>query len=269
MLCEETKPLFSLYVDDAVTLPVRAALDEHLGLCPVCRSNLAELRLLKQNLRSLARPLPPMDLAESITEALAIEAAARRLLPRRPFSFRISHWLQPKLMPYTVGSFASVILFVTMFAALRPHFVALHEAALQNTASNNIIVLRQPGYVLDISQPVNSADYAASRAPFAEQSPSLNPRGALAALTQSYAHPQHPGSYDDADDMMVVADVFSNGSASLAGVVQAPRDRRMLADFESALRRDAAFVPASFDRRPDTMRVVFSVQKVDVRERNF
>ena len=69
--------------------------------------------------------------------------------------------------------------------------------------------------------------------------------------------------------MIVVADVFSNGSASLADVVQAPRDRQMLADFEVALRQSAAFVPASFDRRPDTMRVVFTVQKVDVRERSF
>src|SRR6266699_915837 len=168
MLCEDTKPLFSLYVDDAVTLPVRAALDEHLGLCPVCRSNLAELRLLKQNLRSLARPLPPMDLAESITEALAIEAAARRLLPRRPFSFRISHWLQPKLMPYTVGSFASVILFISMFAALRPHFVALHEAAMQNAI---YVVEPKSGY--DLYEPVTPEIFAAKRAPFAEQSPSL------------------------------------------------------------------------------------------------
>jgi len=43
----------------------------------------------------------------------------------------------------------------------------------------------------------------------------------------------------------------------------------MLDDFEIALRQNAAFVPASLDRRPDTMRVVFTVQKVDVRERNF
>ncbi len=64
--------------------------------------------------------------------------------------------------------------------------------------------------------------------------------------------------------MIVVADVFSNGSASLADVVQAPRNKSMLDEFESALRQDAAFVPASFDRRPDTMRVVFAVQKVDV-----
>ena len=42
-----------------------------------------------------------------------------------------------------------------------------------------------------------------------------------------------------------------------------------LDEFESALRQDAAFVPASLDRRPDTMRVVFAVQKVDVDDRNF
>ncbi len=36
-------------------------------------------------------------------------------------------------MPYTVGSFASVMIFAMMFAALRPHFVALREAAMQNS----------------------------------------------------------------------------------------------------------------------------------------
>ena len=37
--------------------------------------------------------------------------------------------------------------------------------------------------------------------------------------------------------MIVVADVFSNGAASLADVVHAPRDRQMLDDFEVALRQ--------------------------------
>lgn len=269
MLCEETKPLISLYADDGVSLPARVAIDEHLGQCPVCRSYLAELRLLKQSLRSLTRPAPPMALGRAINEALAIEAAARRLQPRLTFGERVTRWLEPKLMPYTVGSFASVLLFAAMFVGLRPHFVALHEAALQSTANSTVVILVEPGSVLDLNQPVNSQDYAASRAPFAEQSPSLNPSGALAALTRSYSHPRRADDYESADDMVVVADVFSNGNASLADVVQAPRDRRMLADFESALRRDAAFVPASLDRRPDTMRVVFSVQKVDVRDRNF
>ena len=82
-------------------------------------------------------------------------------------------------------------------------------------------------------------------------------------------HAPHAEIDGDADDMIVVTDVFSNGAAALAEVVQPPRDRRMLDDFESALRQNAAFVPAALDRRPDTMRVVFAVQKVDVDDRNF
>jgi len=168
-------------------------------------------------------------------------------------------------MPYTVGSFASIILFALMFAALRPHFVALREAAMQNSG---VLLVNPSTHAYDLNKPVTPEDFAASRAPFAEQSPSLNPGGALAALTRAYTRP-HTEYYQDADDMIVVADVFSNGAASLADVVQAPRDRRMLDDFSSALRQDAAFVPASMDRRPDTMRVVFAVQKVDVNDRNF
>jgi len=164
-------------------------------------------------------------------------------------------------MPYGVGSLASVVLFFSMFVGLSPHFMALQKAARQ---METVMVFH--GY--DLNQPVSSEDFSARRAPFAEQSPSLNPGGALAALTGSYAHP-HANMNQDSDDMIVVADVFSNGAASLADVVQAPRDRQMLADFEVALRQSAAFVPASLDRRPDTMRVVFTVQKVDVRDRSF
>ena len=265
MLCEETKPLFSLYVDDALSLPARVTVDGHLRQCPVCRAGLAELRALKHRLRAMSQPLAPADLALAINEALEIEAAARRIQPELSFGVRLAHWLEPKLMPYTVSSFASVVLFITMFAGLRPTFVALHEAARQHDA----VYLGAPQRGLDINEPVTPEDYAAQRAPFTEQSPSLNPGGALAALSRSNNHPDYEEPNLDADDMMVVADVFSNGSASLAGVVQAPRDRRMLDDFESALRQDAAFVPASLDGRPDTMRVVFTVQKVGVRDRNF
>ena len=263
MLCEETQQSLSLYVDDCVSLPTRVAIDEHLNRCPVCRSEVVELRSLSRSLRNLSRPAPPTDIVSTITDALVIEAAAVKQAPNPAWSYRIAHFLQPRLMPYTVGSFASIILFALMFAALRPHFVALREASLQR---NGVLVLQTPAY--DLNRPVTPEDFAASRRPWAEQSPSLNPGGALAAFTRANAHP-HPSYTDDADDMIVVADVFSNGSASLADVVQAPRDKRMLDEFESALRQDAAFVPASLDRRPDTMRVVLSVQKVDVNDRNF
>ena len=64
--------------------------------------------------------------------------------------------------------------------------------------------------------------------------------------------------------MMVVADVYGSGHASLAEVVQPPRNRLMMAELQDALRKTPAFVPASFDQRPATMRVVFVMQKVNV-----
>ena len=264
MSCEEIQQSLSMYIDDAVSLPTRVMVDEHLGKCPVCRAEAIELRSLVRGLSLLSQPVAPSDLASSITDALLVESAARRIAPKASLRNRLTSFLEPRLMPYSVGWVASIILFIAMFAALRPHFVALQEAAEQSRA---IYVVPTSSHY-DLNKPVTSADYAASRAPFNEHSPSLNPKGALAALTRSYAQPR-PELYHEADDMLVVADVFSNGLASLADVVHAPRNRKMLNDFETALRQDAAFVPASMDRRPDTMRVVFAVQKVDVRERNF
>ena len=276
MLCEETRQSLSLYVDDCVSLPTRVAIDEHLDRCPVCRAEVAELRSLSRSLGLLSRPTPPADLAASISNALYIEAAARKQAPTPSLSIRVGRFLKPRLTPYTVGSFASVLMFFLMFTALRPHFVALREAAIQRHAVLMIGSVEygefRPVGVYDLNQPVTPESFAADRAPYGAQSPSLNPGGALAAMTRAYAY-SNERYYAHDDDMLVVADVFSNGVASLADVVQPPRDKRMLDDFESALRQNAAFVQASLDRRPDTMRVVFwcrggAVQKVDVDGRN-
>ena len=264
MSCEETRQTLSLYVDDGVSLPARVAIDEHLDRCPVCRAEVVALRSLTRSLSLMTRPKPPAGLADSISDLLTIEAAARRQAPPPSLGRRIARFLEPRLMPYTVGSFASVIMFTLMLSALRPHFIALREAALQNSSVEVLQVY--PGY--DLYKPVSDKDFAASRAPIGELSPSLNPGGALAALTRAYAHP-HSGYAEDADDMSVAIDVFSNGVASVADVVKPPKDKRMLDEFESALRQDPAFVKAALDRRPDTMRVVFAVQKVDVNDRNF
>lgn len=255
MSCEQTEQSLSLYIDDGLSLPARVAVDEHLNKCPVCRTHVAELRTISRGLGMLPQVVPPVDLSDAIADALMIEAAAQRQSEKPSLAIQFGRWLEPKLMPYTIGSFASVILFAAMFAGLRPHFIALREASMRASVV----------YIPNIYEPVTPAVFAASRAPFAEESPSLNPTGALAALTRSYSRPHK----ENGDDMVVVATVFSNGAASLSDVVQPPRDRRMLDEFEIALRQDAAFVPASMDRRPDTMRVVFAVQKVDVTDRNF
>jgi hypothetical protein len=262
MTCEETRQTLSLYVDDCVSLPTRVAMDEHLDRCPVCRAEAAELRSLTRSLKQMTRPIPPAGLAETITDLLTIEAAARQA-PKVSFGRRVARFLEPRLMPYTVGSFASVILFFLMFTALRPHFVALREAALNNNGGSDSYASRMPMPGYDLYQPVDSRSFAASRAPYGEESPSLNPKGALAALTRAHE--------TDADNMVVVATVFSNGTASMSGVVKLPRDRRILQEFEAALRQsDPPFVRASYDRRPDTMSIVFTLgTQVEVDGQNF
>jgi anti-sigma factor RsiW len=268
MSCEEVQEWLTLYFDDGLIEAERAACDRHLHVCPVCRAKLSEFRAITRTLRVLPAPAAPAKLNISINRALNAAALARQRRKNATWEERIEDWLlvwfQPRPIRYAFSSVASVLLFFSVFMALRPHMVALHEAVLVAQAEMGppaVDVVE--GF--DINQPISPESYVAMRgARFSAESPSLNPSGALAALAWSHANERH-----GRDDMTVVADVFSNGVASLADVVQAPRDRRMLDDFQKALRQDAAFVPASLDRRPDTMRVIFSVQRVNVKDRNF
>jgi hypothetical protein len=215
----------------------------------------------------LAQSAPPIDLIPAINRALRAEAASQKALRDTTFGDVVRAWLQPVMMRYAFSSLASVIIFAAVFSALRPHMVALHEAAVAFDQASITIQLAdplRPGY--DITKPISPESYAALRTHFSAESPSLNPGGALATLT---SEPTRGNRHEDDDNMMVVADVFTNGSASLADVMHAPRDRRMLENFEKALRQNAAFVPAALDRRAETMRVVFSIQRVDVHDRNY
>lgn len=269
MSCEEIQQSLSLYVDDGLTPAGWADCYGHLEVCPVCRARLDEMRSIRSSLAMLSRPAPPADLVPSVNKALRAAAAAQIARRNTTFGDLVSAWLQPVVMRYAFSSLASLIIFAGVFAALRPHMIALHEAAL---AFQQIPIISYPGDPLspgyDITKPISPQSYAALRNPFNIESPSLNPGGALATLTSEPAHLLNGARQGD-DDMMVVADVFSNGSASLADVMHAPRDRRMLDEFEKALRTDAAFVPSALDRRPGTMRVVFSIQRVDVRDTNY
>lgn len=269
MTCEESKKAFSPYLDDDLSREAGDALGEHLAVCPPCRSELEATRALIRSLSLVSRPAAPPELAVSITNALVIERAARRARPPLPLPVRVLRWIEPRMMPYAVGAFYSMLLFVAVFAAIRQPMRLLHtlEQAERLEAGlpyNVTWVDGRGGY--DVTRPLSPELYAsAARAPFSVESPTLNPRGALARLALTTPSVGEP----DEDDMVVVADVYGNGSASLAAVVEAPRNPRMLDDLQDAFRKNPAFVPASLDRRPQTMRVVFVLQKMNVPEESY
>lgn len=267
MTCSESQKVFSSYLDGALSHEAGAALAEHIGACPVCRHQLEETRGLVRGLSLMARPAPPTDLAASIRDALVIERAARNATPRLTPAERVTHWLGVRLMPYSVGAVYSAVLFIAVFGALRQQLIVLRnlsEAQALESGQSPRWADGRGGY--DVTRPL-APDLAAAarRADYGPESPTLNPRGALAALTLT---PPGDGNPDD-DDMIVVADVYSNGSASLAEVVEAPRNRRMVEDLQTALRKNPAFLPASLDRRPQTMRVVFVLQKMNVADNSY
>ena len=109
---------------------------------------------------------------------------------------------------------------------------------------------------------ISPADYARSRLGIASESPSVNPNGALVRMTQSLVQ----GGLRD-DEMVVVADVFSDGVAQIAEVVEPSRNRRAVLELEKALESDpslAPFVPTTLESRPESVRVVLKFQSVNV-----
>src|SRR2546421_4937766 len=222
MNCEESQRAFSPSLDDALTREAGDALGEHLGAAPACRQQLEEARAVVRGLSLLARPAPPPDLSASIKDALIIERAARAASPPLSLSERATRWLSVRLMPYTVGAVYSMILFVAVFGALRQQLRLLRnlaeEQALESGQPSGVVWVEGRG-AYDVTRPLAPDLAVAARAPFTNESPTLNPRGALAALTLAPAS----GGRPDADDMVVVADGYGNGSAPLAAAVEAPR----------------------------------------------
>lgn len=277
MTCEELHRYLSSYLDGCVSETLRTMCEAHLESCPVCRAEVAHMRKMMRALANLPRPSAPVELAAVINSRLQTERRALQQLERDTTPLGIiehcTRLLAPRLMPYTIGSLASIFLFFFLLGSLRPNFFAStiiqQVSAIEGTTTT---AAQTNGVEYDVTQPVSMQDYAASRTPFNDASPSLNPNGALAALVWSKERGKNSALSSAAagdDDMVVVADVFSDGQASLAGVITPPRNRRMLGELENALRRDAAFVPASLDNRPRTMRVVFMFQKMDVRDHDY
>ena len=262
MTCRDIQQFLPLYQEGHATPAAQAACEAHLPHCPVCRAEMAELRTLAREMSMLSRPTAPAGLATSINYTLKQAATMHRVAHQVSWQEQLAAWLRPRLMPYAVSSVASLLLFMVTFAALRSSLTAFHdwgyaERVAQAREYERIYNLEFPGY--DINSPITSEGLALVRRPVTEESPTLNPKGALVSLMRSLTFEDTP------DEMMVVADIFSDGNASLADVVQPPRDPRLLQDVQRALRKNPAFVPASYDNRPETIRVVLVVQSVDVK----
>lgn len=268
MKCEDLQFNLPLYSDDILTDEERDVLKVHLAACPLCRQKLSDLQEIRNSLRILARPAMPEQILASVRFAVAAELEAANPSPQfLVFNETFGEWLRKRLMPFGVGAFASVLFgFLLLWSMM---------SSVNNIQPTSEIIQTQPfsdKTVLlanaNTNQTINDFDltpteYAATRISVAGESPSLNPQGALVALTKSLMR----GEMKD-EEVVVVADVFGNGLAQITEVVEPSENRRAVYELEKALKTDstyAPFVPADIDRRSDSVRVVFKIQSVNVK----
>ena len=264
MKCSEVKSNLPLYSDDILTSAERAELDSHLDTCPLCRQSASEFQSIKNGLRALARPRLSDNALANLRSMIAAELGPSFASP----SFRLveerRNWLDTWLFPSAAGTFASLVFGVFMLWAIvstaRDPVEFVADSSAGTAPSTMLANGRELGPdALDLSP----SEYASTRLAFAGESPSVNPRGALVALTRSLVR----GEMED-EEVVVVADVFGNGLARITEVVEPPADDRAIRQLEKALESDpvyAPFVPASFDGRSENMRVILKIQNVNVK----
>jgi hypothetical protein len=264
MKCSEVKSNLPLFSDDILTSEERAELDSHLDTCPLCRQSLSDFQNIRNGLRSLARP----RLSEAAIMSLRSLVAGNLRPSFAGPTFRLveehRNWMETWMLPSTVGTLASLVVGTFMLWAILStardpsNFVADST----QTARSSVVLASNRSLGVD-SLDLSPSEYASTRLAVAGDSPSLNPQGALVALTRSLVR----GEMKD-EEVVVVADVFGNGLARIAEVVEPPTDDRAIQQLERALESDpvyAPFVPASFDRRSENMRVILKFQSVNVK----
>lgn len=266
MKCEELQLNLPIYTDDVLTDEERGAVEAHLSVCPVCRYKLADFQELRNSLRLLARAEMSPQILSSLKIAVAAELQKTRSEPRAAARSNFWEWAQMRLMPYGVGVFASLILGFTLLWSLLSPVAQINRS--DDTAQSDFS--KAPILLANTNSKGNAGNYELSPVEYAQtrlavsgESPSVNPKGALVALTKSLMR----GNMKD-EEVVVVADVFGDGLAQIAEVVEPSHNRQAVYELEKALKTDttyAPFVPANLDRRSDSVRVVFKIQSVDVK----
>lgn len=259
MDCTEIQAEIALFSDDQLSESGRAFVEGHLRACPLCRQELDDIRALRAELSSLARPAIPAALTESIREAVGAALTDTPGLPAFAQLDRRRSWFDVWLMPSAAAAFATLVLGFGLLTLMLSGNSPRETSSAAADVPTRTAVYLDP---LDSGDVLTAAGYARSRMAFAAESPSINPQGALVALTRSLVR----GEMKD-DEVTVVADVFGDGLAKISEVVEPSHNEKAVADLRKALESDPAFapfVPASMDGRADPVRVVLKIQSVNI-----
>jgi hypothetical protein len=120
MTCAQAKPLFSPYLDGAVTGKQMHDLSCHLESCDHCREQYVSLRRTQQLLARVGPRKATADLALKLQVAISQEVAQSRRRYLDGVQVRWQNALNVFMVPATAGLSAAVVIFVVLMGFMAP-----------------------------------------------------------------------------------------------------------------------------------------------------
>ncbi len=258
MKCRDLRSELQELADGSLSDERTAVISGHLPACPLCRDELAFLRSLRNDLRALPRP----EIGKrSFTRLKALIAAELSPVYGYP-SFRLleepKNWWQKWFMPTAAGTLASVVLGISLLGLILIPANVPNLAEVRSEEMKNKDAL----YPLFGDHFITPREFALSRGDVSPESPSINPAGTLVEMANFNTRSSHRD-----EEVVVVADVYSDGEARIADVVESSTDKRRMERLQAAFRADRIappFVPATLDNRNEVVRVILKFQNVNV-----
>ena len=127
MRCTEARPLFSSYLDRAVSGTEMHDIFGHLEQCADCQKEYSLLENTRSLVSSLGRRQPPSDLALKIRVAISSTRSRNSLSLFQRYVLRLENAFQGFMFPATAGVLSAVIFFGVLIVLLVPAQVSAND----------------------------------------------------------------------------------------------------------------------------------------------
>ncbi len=234
--------------------------------CARCRSQFDAQAAVIRGLASMSPQAVPAGLLNELRTAG--RAAAAEANGRHMFAYDLSSGgtFRSWLLPTSVATAATLLIGLALLSSILSGYenIGSFDVAMESGTNSSTRVFVPGTSPIERSYQLDSAfrEFVLSRSAIAKESPTINPKGTLVSLAGTPSAVAGPNS-----EITVVADVFSNGIARVSEVLNSSGDAQAVEKLQKALSSDpqfAPFVPSDMDNRSDTMRVVLTIQNVEV-----
>jgi len=127
MRCTEARPLFSSYLDRAVSGTEMHEISGHLEQCADCKQEYVLLENTSALVSSIGRRQPPSDLALNIRVAISRARSRNSLSLFQRYIVRLENALQGFMVPATAGVLSAIVFFGSLMVLLVPAQVSAND----------------------------------------------------------------------------------------------------------------------------------------------